>query len=87
MTLTDLIDETLRSIGADEKRIDEAREFATALYTGSSAEERRKLNRELSEEEVLHYKTVILLYFAAILTSPEFRDQLYKDVQEKLKRN
>lgn len=86
MTIPDLIDQELRSIGANPKTIEEARQFSLAVQC-TTQDSKDQVMRELAEHEIEHYRNMIRLYFLAVLVSPEFRDQIRKEIKEQLNKN
>lgn len=86
MNLLNLIDEELRSIGGSQKAINEARHFAIALHC-RTAESKEAVARELSQQEIEHFRVMIRMYFLAVLVSPEFRDEIRKNIKQQLDKN
>jgi hypothetical protein len=86
MTIPDVIDEVLTELGADSKRVEEARRISIALHCESS-ESKERIKRDLTDDEVKQYKVIIYIYLTAVITNPELREQLHKEIESKLRKN
>lgn len=86
MTIPDLIDELLTELGVDPQMVAGARREAMCIHA-QSPEAKTKVARELTDDEIKYYRGHLLLYFAALVASPEFREKVRKLVKEIRERN
>ena len=82
MTITDLLDQTMREMGCDPKKIEQARQITILRHPDFN-----ELNRELSEDEIPHFRAIILMHAVAMCTNPEFRQSVMAAIKSDIELN
>ena len=86
MNMIDVIDELFLKLDVPKEKLDQLRLEATALYI-KTPEDKERITRELSPEEVEKFRQMGVLYLTAVLVSPEVRQMVKDHVESQIKYN
>ena len=86
MNMIDVIDELFEKLNVPKEQLARLRLEATGLYC-KTAEDKERINRELTPEEVEKFRQMGILYLTAVLVSPEVRKMVSDHVQNQIKNN
>lgn len=86
MNMIDVIDEIFTKMGVPKEELNKVRLEATALFV-QTAEDKDRITRELSEEEVERFRQLGALYIMTVLLDPEFRKKLKDHIGNQIKNN
>lgn len=86
MNVIELLDDTFRKLGTPENVIDKLRQEAIQKVLPSK-NDRWRMERELSEEEITKYRNIIMIFLLSFILSPEEREKAEKEMDDLLELN
>jgi hypothetical protein len=86
MTMIDVIDELFEKLNVPKEELARLRLEATGLYV-KTAEDKERINRELTDEEVERFRQLGALYLMAVVVSPEVRQKVKDYVDQQIRNN
>jgi hypothetical protein len=86
MTMIDVVDELFGKLNVSKEELASMRLQAIGLYV-KTPEDKNRINRELSPEEVERFRQLGALYLMAAVISPEVRQMLKDQMDNEIKNN
>jgi hypothetical protein len=86
MTMIDVIDELFEKLNVPKEELARLRLEATGLYV-KTAEDKARITRELTDEEVERFRQLGALYLMAVVVSPEVRQKVKDYVDQQIRNN